>query len=96
MEHNSYLRLFVDEIYQILKECCSETSKTLLQDFRVKHENDKFLCPHCNIATHTDDNWECSRCLLRYHIKCATQKEFKASSNNTQVFVLCVKCLFRM
>lgn len=95
MKNNSYLRLFEDVDLTMIKDFMTSTSWILLQDFREKHINDKWICPKCNSFLRTNQKfWQCERCLFWYHEKCLTGHIVKARGNSSEM-LLCGVCFFQ-
>lgn len=94
MKYNGYLRLF-DIDLTIIKTFMSENSWILLQDFKLKHKQDKWMCPQCHLFLEQDSStWQCDRCLFWHHEKCSSPKEIRRQENLGLPFRLCLACFF--
>lgn len=92
MKFNGYLRLWEVDT-NILKNFMSESSWTLLTDFKTKHKDDAWKCPHCNsFFAHDQVKWRCERCIFFYHEKCAKERKIKGIEG----YSLCDSCFFAL
>lgn len=89
MKYNGYLRLFEIDM-NIFKDRMTDTSWSLFQDFKSKHQGDAWKCPQCSlIFLENISKWKCERCLFFYHEKCAIKQ-------NEEINVLCDSCFFSL
>lgn len=90
MKYNGYLRLFGLDL-DIMKIYITESSFILLQDFKLKHKEDKWICPQCQSFLEKQCRWQCDRCLFWHHEKCSQPKDMRSPCSN---YRLCLACFF--
>lgn len=95
MKYNGYLRLLEIDL-SIIRSYMTENSWILLEDFKQKHLQDKWICPQCHsILEQGTRKWQCGKCLFWHHEKCSKPKEIKRSvkdPDSTSLF--CLACFF--
>lgn len=92
MKFNGYLRLLEVDTNNIMDHL-TEGSRILFNDFKTKHKDDAWKCPHCNhVFLLNDVKWKCERCLFFYHGKCAKERKIKGKEE----YSLCDSCFFAL
>lgn len=92
MNYNRYLRLFEVDM-EVVRKYMSVSSWTLFEDFKKKHLQDIWICPHCSTFLEQTIKWKCERCLFWYHEKCTKAQKIANSNEN---ITLCNACLFAL
>lgn len=94
MHYNGYLRLFGIDLC-IIQRYMTDNSWILLEDFKQKHKNDKWICPQCQqILEQNTSTWQCGRCLFWHHENCSQPKVIKRQQNSDLTDFLCLACFF--
>lgn len=96
MNFNGYLRLLeIDAMY--LTDYMSETSQTLFEDFKSKHQKDEWKCPQCASFFKPDSlKWKCERCLFWFHGKCTKERIILPTDKSQENYSLCDSCFFAL